>query len=99
ACESRPIVLKVTGVLRNVPANSQLVADVLMPNTSVADNVTQEEKQNWLLPWYYSYVTLAPGADPQAVIAKLAPILDRGTSAALRNFQMSIRGSQFYEVR
>jgi len=97
-CESGTILLKVTGVLRNLPANSQLVADVLMPNTSVADRVTQEEKQNWFLPWYYSYVTLVPGADPQAVIAKLAPILDRGTSAVLRNFQLRIRGSQFYQM-
>jgi putative ABC transport system permease protein len=97
-CDSGPIVLKVTGVLRNLPANSQLVADVLMPNTSVADRVTQQEKQNWLLPWYYTYVTLVPGAEPQAVIAKLAPILDRGTSAVLRNFQLSIPGSQFFQM-
>ena len=98
ACESAPIVLKVTGVLRNLPTNSQLVADVVMPNTSVADRVSQEQKQNWLLPRYYTYVTLVSGADPQAVIAKLAPILDRGTSAVLRNFQLSIRGSQFYQM-
>jgi putative ABC transport system permease protein len=97
-CDSGPIVLKVTGVLRNLPTNSQLVADVLMPNTSVADRVTQQEKHNWLLPWYYTYVALVPDADPQAVIAKLAPILDRGTSAVLRNFQLSIRGSQFYHM-
>ena len=99
ACESSPIELKVTGVLRNLPTNSQLAADMLMPNNSVADRISWEEKQNWFLPWYYSYVTIARGTDPQAVIAKLAPILDRGTSAVLRNFQMSIRGSQFYEVR
>ena len=98
ACESTQIALKVTGVLRNLPSNSQLVADVLMPNTSVADTVTQEQKQNWLLPWYYTYVTLAPGADPQAVITKLAPILDRGTTAALRNLQVRIRGSQLYQM-
>ena len=46
ACESAPIVLRVTGVLRNLPTNSQLVAEVLMPNTSVADRVSQEQKQN-----------------------------------------------------
>lgn len=97
-CKSTPVVLKVTGVLRNLPTNSQLVADVLMPNTSLADTVSREQKQNWLLPWYYTYVILAPGADPQAVIAKLAPILDRGTTAALRNLQVSIRGSQLYQM-
>ena len=98
ACESSPIELKVTGVMRNVPTNSQLVADVLMPNTSVADRVSQEQKRDWTSPWYYSYVGLAPGADPQAVIAKLAPILDRIESAAFRNPQLGIRGSRIYQV-
>lgn len=98
ACQDATIALNVTGVLRNLPANSQLVADVVMPNTSVADRVSQQQKQNWVLPLYYSYVTLVSGADPHAVIAKLAPILDRGTSAALRNFQLSIRGSQFLQM-
>lgn len=98
ACESSPIELKVTGVMRNVPTNSQLVADVLMPNTSVADRVSQEQKQDWTSPWYYSYVVLAPGADPRVVIAKLAPMLDKIESAAIRNLQLSIRGSQLYQV-
>jgi putative ABC transport system permease protein len=98
ACESGAIVLKVTGVLRNLPTNSQLVADVIMPNTSVADRVSQQEKQNWTFPWYYTYVTLGSGADPQAVIAKLTPILDRGMSAKLQYLQLNIRGSQVYEM-
>ena len=98
ACVSSQIELKVTGVMRNVPTNSQLAVDVLMPNTSVADRVSQEQKQDWTSPWYYSYVALAPGADPQAVIAKLAPILDRIESAVFRNPQLSIRGSRIYQV-
>ncbi len=97
-CESGTIVLKVTGVLRNLPTNSQLVADVVMPNTSVADRVSQQQKQNWTFPWYYTYVTLVSGADPQAVIAKLTPILDRGLSAALQYLQLNIRGSQVYQM-
>ncbi|HEY4338610.1 MAG TPA: ABC transporter permease [Steroidobacteraceae bacterium] len=98
ACESGSIELKVTGVMRNVPTNSQLVADVLMPNTSVADRVSQEQKRDWTSPWFYSYVILAPGADPQAVIAKLAPIQDRIEGAAFRNPRLSIRGSRIYQV-
>jgi hypothetical protein len=82
-------VLKVTGVLRNLPTYSQLVADVLMPNTSVADRVSQEQKQNWLLPRYYTYVPLVSGADPQAVIAKLAP---RSASASQ---QSCLQANQF----
>ena len=97
-CESGTIALKVTGVLRNLPTNSQLVADVFMPNTSVADEVTQQQKQNWTFPWYYTYVTLASGADPHAVLSKLVPILDRGVSAALQWAQVNIRGSQLYQM-
>jgi putative ABC transport system permease protein len=98
ACESAPIVLKVTGVLRNLPTNSQLVADVLMPNTSVADQASLQQKQDWTFPWFYTYVILVAGADPQAVIAKLAPILDRGLSTRLQYLQLSIRGSQVYQM-
>jgi putative ABC transport system permease protein len=94
ACQGATIALKVTGVLRNLPTNSQLVADVLMPNTSIADRESQQRKEDWVSPRYYGFLVLAPGADPQAVTAKLAPILDRGTSAKLRSLGLSERGSQ-----
>ena len=98
ACRGGTVALKVTGVLRNLPTNSQLVADVLMPNTSVADPKSQRSKQDWLSADYYSYVILAPGAGPQAVIAKLAPILDRATGAALRSLQVNVQGSQLFQI-
>lgn len=97
-CQGATIALKVTGVLRNLPTTSQLVADVVMPNTSIADRESQQQKEDWLSPRYYGFLVLAPGAVPQAVIAKLAPILDRGTGAALRNLQVSARGSQLLEM-
>ena len=98
ACQGATITLKVTGVLRNLPANSQLVADVLMPNTSIADRESQQRKEDWTSPRYFGYLALAPGADPQAVIAKLAPILDRGESAKLRSLGLSVRGSQIFAM-
>ena len=94
ACQGATITLKVTGVLRNLPTNSQLVADVVMPNSSIADRENQQRKEDWVSPRYYGFLVLAPGADPQAVTAKLAPILDRGTSAKLRSLGLSARGSQ-----
>jgi putative ABC transport system permease protein len=97
-CQGSTVALKVTGVLRNLPADSQLVADVVMPNTSIADKQTQQSKQDWLSADYYGYVSLAPGARPETVVAKLAPILDGATGAALRNLQLNVRGSQLFEV-
>src|SRR5580698_7205527 len=94
ACQGATITLKVTGVLRNLPTNSQLVADVLMPNTSIADRESRQRKEDWVSPRYYGFLVLATGADPQAVTAKLAPILDRGTSAKLRSLGLSEPGSQ-----
>ena len=98
ACQGATITLKVTGVLRNLPSNSQLVADVVMPNTSIADRENQQRKEDWVSPRYYGYLTLAPSADPQAVIAKLAPILDRGPSAKLRSLGVGVRGSQLFTM-
>jgi putative ABC transport system permease protein len=71
--------LTVTGVLKDLPHNTQLVADFILPNSSQADE---------LLPWWkehnwtstegaYGYVALVPGAAPEAILAKLRPILDR----------------------
>ena len=98
ACRGATISLRVTGVLRNLPTNSQLVADVVMPNNSIADRESQQQKEDWFSPRYYGFLVLAPGAVPQAVIAKLAPILDRGAAAALRNLHVSARASQLFEM-
>lgn len=97
-CQGATIALKVTGVLRNLPTNSQLVADVVMPNNSIADREGQQQKEDWVSPRYFGFLVLAPGAAPNAVIAKLAPILDRGAGALLRNLHVSGRGSQLFEM-
>jgi putative ABC transport system permease protein len=98
ACERATIALQVTGVMRNLPSNSQLLAEVLMPNTSSADRDSQQLKHDWLSANHYAYAVLAPGARPSAVIAKLAPILDNATGAALRNLKLNVTGSQLFEV-
>ena len=75
--------LKVTGVMRDIPHNSQLNADVFLPNTSIADHTPTKSKYAWDWENGYGYVSLAPGSDPRAVIAKLAPILDRAVTGRL----------------
>lgn len=77
-CRSGLYSLTVTGVLRDLPRNTQLLAELVVPNTSQADRLSpQEKEQSWMsLEEDYGYVELRPGADPGAVLAELRPILD-----------------------
>jgi putative ABC transport system permease protein len=77
ACRGRLVPLKVTGVMRDIPDNSHLDGEVFIPNTSIADRLGQRVKKDWFTPGGYGYVVLAPGAKPETVVAKIAPLLDR----------------------
>jgi len=98
ACLSQTVSLKVTGVMRDIPYNSQLEGDVFLPNTSIADRNSKAAKLNWHTENGLGYVKLAPGADPQSVIAKLAPILDRTVSGDLSASGNRLMGSKAYTV-
>jgi putative ABC transport system permease protein len=82
ACLTAAHPLTVTGVLRDLPANTQLSVDLVMPNSSQADVLPKGfREQEWTSTnGVYNYVALAPGADPEAVLAKLKPILDRNVN-------------------
>jgi putative ABC transport system permease protein len=79
ACFSKSHTLVVTGVMRDLPHNTQLVADLVMPNTSEADAMPLSDKQQgWTSGDGVSgYVELAPGAGPRDVLAGIAQIVDR----------------------
>jgi putative ABC transport system permease protein len=70
--------LTVTGVLRDLPHNTQLLADLVVTNTSQADRLSARDKEvTWRsLEGDYGYVELRPGANPAAVLAELKPILN-----------------------
>jgi len=75
--EQRRHALTVTGILRDLPHNTQLAADLLIPNTSKADPTSPDTKTNWMHTDGWGYVLLAPGTDPNQVTAKLPTIIDR----------------------
>jgi len=78
ACANTMIALRVVGVMRDLPHNTQFDVEILVPNTSLANRMAQTDRTNWLSNnSSYGYVTLSPGADPAQVLAKLKPILDR----------------------
>ncbi len=91
--------LTVTGVLRDVPHNSQmtLVTDLLMPNTSKADTMDQQAKQAWLNVQGWGYVKFAPGADLSGMDAKLKAIADKGIDAK-KQVNVDIPGSDILHL-
>jgi putative ABC transport system permease protein len=98
-CANTNVALRIVGVMADLPHNTQIDADILMPNTSLANHMDLGIEQSWLANQRsYGYVTLAPGADPAAVLAKLKPILDR--SIDLSPFtNLKIPGSRVLEPR
>jgi putative ABC transport system permease protein len=97
-CETATIALTVTGIMRNLPHNTQLIGDIFLPNTSIADRIAQETKQAWLSSNGWGFVRLAPGVDPARVVDSMTPLLDRVVAPELRKFGIPWKGSQVYEV-
>ena len=97
ACLSRVYPLIVTGVLRDLPQNTQLVADLVVPNTSRADEMTPFEKaHDWTSgDWDYGYVELRPGVRPATVLAAIPPVLDR----SFNPHSLGISASEFERYR
>jgi putative ABC transport system permease protein len=79
ACLDASYSLRVTGVLQDLPHNTQLIADVVIPNTSRADALSPAEKaSDWMAnDGDYGYLELSQGAKPDAVSSAIAPIVDR----------------------
>jgi len=97
-CQAGSIALRVTGVFKNIPRNSQLRADILIPNISIADTFGREHRQDWVKPNSYAFVRLDKGVDPQSVVTKLDPILDREVGPRLAQLGIRMPGRSLYTV-
>jgi putative ABC transport system permease protein len=85
ACKTTIYPITVTGIMRDLPANTHLAADLVMSNESRADGLPRSFRDGaWTSTnGSYDYIGLAPGADPAAVLAKFKSILDQGTKTEL----------------
>ena len=87
-CQVQQQTLAVTGVLKDLPHNTQLRIEIMVPNNSAASPVNPEMRENWLFLSSWSYVLLAPGADPAVVVEKFKSVIDRNLDPSKR---MNIR--------
>jgi putative ABC transport system permease protein len=92
-CQLQQHAMTVTGVLRDLPHNTQLQADLVMPYTSIADPSGWNTKTNWGNTSGWGYVLLAPGADPDQVVAKTKTIIDH--SFDTRTIGFNIKASEW----
>jgi len=97
-CQAQQQTLVVTGILKDLPHNTQLKAEVLIPNTSTASGINQEMRENWLFTSSWGFVRLAPGADPSAVTAKLRTIIDHVVDPE-KQMKVREKGSEFLTPR
>jgi putative ABC transport system permease protein len=97
-CQVQQQALVVTGILRDLPHNTQLQADVMVPNTSSASRVNQEMRESWVWLSSWSYVRLAPGADPNVVTQKFKTVIDHMLDPAKR-VNVRERGSDMLTPR
>jgi putative ABC transport system permease protein len=94
-CEIKQQPLIVTGVLHNLPHNTQLAADLMMPDTSNVAPITPELRTNWGWTSGWGYVRLVPGANLDAVARKISAIFDRSIDET--KFNIKRKASQVLE--
>ena len=99
ACASQTVTLRVAGVMRDLPNNTQFDFDCLMPNSSLANRVAAGDAKNWLSTNNsFGYVTLAPGTDPAQILPRFKATLDRNVDISPFT-NIKLPGSQIVEVR
>jgi len=76
-CPADMATLRVTGVMRDLPHNTQFTIGAVIPDNSPVDRITDNGKKAWFYFNGYGYVRLAPGTDPAQVTAKLRGLMDR----------------------
>ena len=76
-CLSGGVALRVTGVMRDLPHNTQFTIGAVIPHTSPVDRIGEGGRKAWFSFNGYGYVRLVPGSDPAQVSAKLGHIMDR----------------------
>ncbi|HEX4117761.1 MAG TPA: FtsX-like permease family protein [Rhizomicrobium sp.] len=92
-CVMRGASMMVTGVIRDLPHNTQLTGDLFFSNISNADPMSQAVKASWVYLDGMGYAVLQRNANPAEVEAKLPAFIDRNFDPRKAE-GLSLKGSQ-----
>ncbi len=74
---------RVTGVFADVPENSHLKFNVLFSFSTLNQTIAVDH-DDWIFPEFYTYVLLAPGADPKKVDQKFPALINKHMGALMK---------------
>jgi putative ABC transport system permease protein len=97
SCANKGVPLRVTGVMRDLPYNTHMRADAVIPHTSLAGGISDRVRQNYFGVGGFAYVRLAPGSDPAAVEMKIPALLDRHADV-MAGLGMPLQASKVLQV-
>jgi putative ABC transport system permease protein len=97
ACQNKTVPLRVTGVMRDLPYNTHMRADAVIPLNSPADNISDRARKTYFGVGGFAYVRLAPGSDPAAVERKIPALLDSHVDV-MRDLGMALQASKAIQV-
>ncbi len=82
---------KITGVIKDIPENSQIKADMIVSMSSQKQLNGNSLDSQWANFGLTSYLLLRPGANPKNLESKLPAFLDKYTGEKLKEAQMSFK--------
>lgn len=82
------LVAKVTGVMKNIPENSQIKAELLLSMSTVSTEMAPDLDKDWGSYGGYAYLLLKPGTDAKALERKFPAFLEKRNGAAMKKAQM-----------
>ncbi|HMJ68606.1 MAG TPA: ABC transporter permease [Cyclobacteriaceae bacterium] len=74
---SDTIALTVTGVIKDIPANSHLQFDAVMSRSTITKMINNQPEDNWFNNGTYSYMLLPEGYDIHQLEAKIPAFFDK----------------------
>ena len=85
---NRDKTVKVTGVYQDMPANTHLHADLLIPHLTFIQEVGKDNNPDnaWMWDGAMSYLLLRPDANPKALEAKFVPYIRKTIGEELKKY-------------
>ena len=79
---------KVTGIMKDIPENSQIKADVFLSMTTITQKFNQSLDSQWGNYGASAYLLLKPGTNAKALEKKFPAFLERRDGAEMKKIQM-----------